>query len=98
MACGSCGGAAARTMQKRAVGEQSKARQTQITKPVQIPKMRPMSTTKIVVSTPSSAIKVKQQLKDLKSCPICGSILSHVVSGSGVRYRKRCLHCNRTFI
>jgi transposase-like protein len=41
---------------------------------------------------------VKQQLRDLKTCPLCGSTLSPILSGSGVRNRKRCSRCNRTFI
>jgi hypothetical protein len=95
MACGSCGGAAARAIQKKAVGEQARIKPT--AKPAQIQKIRPIPTTRIVVATPSTAIKIKQQLKDLKKCPLCGSALSPVLSGSGARNRKKCTRCNRTF-
>jgi len=99
MACGSCGGISAKSVQRRALSIQKTGQaKTQTAKSVSAAQMRPTSTTRIVATTPASAIKVKQQLKDLKSCPLCGSILSHVVAGSGVRNRKRCLHCNRTFI
>lgn len=96
MGCG-CGGggAAAKAMQKRVVNQQSKVRAT---KPIQAPILRPTSTTRIVVSTPapSNTIKVKQ-LKDLKVCPLCGSPLSHTLSGSGVRNKKQCTRCHRSF-
>jgi hypothetical protein len=95
MACGSCGGAAARAIQKRAIGEQAKAKP--VSKPTQIPKIRPTSTTRIVIAAPNTAIKIKQQLKDLKKCPLCGSALSPIISGSGARNRKKCTRCNRTF-
>ena len=100
MGCGGCGGgrSIARTMQKSVIGGQPKPRPAP--KPMPAPRLRPTATTRIVISTPipRTAIKVKQQLKDLKTCPLCGLPLSHVVSGSGVRNRKRCSRCNRTFI
>ncbi|MFA5767133.1 MAG: hypothetical protein WC919_04375 [Candidatus Paceibacterota bacterium] len=97
MGCGACGGgSAARVMQKRAVGTQPRAKPAPA--PISTPRMRPASTTRIVVATPSQSIKVKQQLRDLKTCPLCGSTLSPILSGSGVRNRKRCSRCNRTFI
>jgi hypothetical protein len=97
MACGACGGgSAAKVMQNRAVGTQPRTRPVQ--KPIPAPRIRPTSTARIVVSTPSQSVKVKQQLRDLKTCPLCGSTLSPILSGSGVRNRKRCTRCNRTFI
>jgi hypothetical protein len=97
MGCGACGGgAAARAMQSKAVRAQPKTKPAP--KQISAPSIRPTSTARIVVSTPSQAIKVKQQLRDLKTCPLCGSTLSPILSGSGVRNRKRCSRCNRTFI
>jgi hypothetical protein len=95
MACGSCGGAAARAIQKRVIGEKVKAKP--VSKPTQVPSMRPAPTTRIVVAASSTSIKVKQQLKDLKKCPLCGSALSPILSGSGARNRKKCTRCNRMF-
>ena len=94
MACGGCGGGAAKIVQRRAIGERPKA----TLRPMPTPRFRPAPTTRIVITTPSTTIKVKQQLKDLKTCPLCGSTLSPILSGSGVRSRKRCSRCNRTFI
>jgi hypothetical protein len=105
MACGACGGGnkAARAMQSRVVNQQVNQqanRQSKlIAKPSQIPVLRPTATTKIVVATQNNtAIKVKQQLKDLKNCPLCNAPLTHIVSGSGIRNRKSCPRCRKTFI
>ena len=96
MGCGGCGGAS-RSMQKAAA--QRAARPTPTTRPAPAPRLRPTTTTKMVVtSSPNVIIKVKQNLQDLKACPLCGSQLSPILSGSGARNRKRCTRCNRTFI
>lgn len=94
MACGACGGAAAKAIQRRAVSE---SKPKPIQKPTQTPRLRPAATSKIVIKT-TNTIKVKEQLRGLKSCPLCGAALSPILSGSGARNRKRCTRCNRTFI
>jgi transposase-like protein len=43
-------------------------------------------------------VKTKENIKNLTLCPLCGSKLSPILSGSGVRNRKRCTRCNRTFV
>ena len=99
MGCGGCGGGAAKTMQRRVVGaQQSRPNPTTAPRPIQAPRLRPTPTSRIVISVPTSTLKVKQQLKDLKVCPLCGSPLSPVMSGSGARNRKQCSRCNRTFV
>jgi hypothetical protein len=95
MACGACGGAAAKAMQRRAVSE---SKPKPIPKSTQTPRLRPTATSKIVIKTTTSTIKVKEQLHGLKSCPLCGAALSPILSGSGARNRKRCTRCNRTFV
>ena len=96
MACGGCGGAAARTVSSRAVAGQP--RTIPAPRPMPAPRLRPASTTKIAVSVPSNnIIKVKQNVRDLKACPLCGSPLSPILAGSGAKSRKRCTRCNRTF-
>lgn len=96
MPCGSCGGKSAAQIARRKVDVPAR---TQIPKPTQIPKIRTTPTTKTVFkalnATPVKVIK--QQLRELKTCPLCGSTLTPTISGTGVRNRKRCLRCNRTF-
>jgi hypothetical protein len=99
MGCGGCGGKAAATVaQNRVIGAQQ-VRPKATPRLTQVPKLRPSPTTKVVIgSTPRTTIKTKQQLRDLKVCPLCNSTLTPILTGNGAKNRKRCLRCNRTFV
>lgn len=98
MACGGCGGSAvaSRAIQRRAIN--TKTKPAPVSGITQVPRIRPASTVKVVINSPSVIVKTKENIKNLTLCPLCGSKLSPILSGSGARNRKRCTRCNRTFV
>jgi predicted Zn finger-like uncharacterized protein len=89
---GCCGKSTPKTIQRTAVKKVTKKVEQNLAQSIY-----PKSTQNIVSKSKSTVQKAQLRAAGVKNCPMCGTLITVVLAGSGVRRRKICKKCGKQF-